>query len=97
MSKSKLQIIFLENLLGTIRSSRERVNSKLDFLSDQDRSKADEIVWEELKGVMHGLLCEFDGATSLADHGLVSIVDENGDSFDRYLHELCFDRLTNDE
>jgi hypothetical protein len=32
----------------------------------------------------------FDGGSGLADEGLVSVVDEDGIAFDRYLHEVCF-------
>ena len=97
MANSPLQDVLLENLTEIMRCSRTRVNEKIDFLKEEDQVKVDEIVWNEIKGIIHGVLCEFDGATSLADHGLISIVDENGQKFDRYLHELTFDKLKNSE
>ena len=97
MSDSPLQSILLENFTELMRASRSRVWNSTEFLSEQNRSLVDKIVWEEIKGIIHGVLCEFDGATSLADHGLISIVDEDGNEFDRFLHELSFDGLTKDE
>jgi hypothetical protein len=43
-----------------------------------------------MRGMYHGILVMFDGGTSLADEGLVSIVDEDGMPFQRWLHEICF-------
>jgi hypothetical protein len=30
-----------------------------------------------------------DGGSSLADHGLVRVIDDEGQTFDRFLHEIC--------
>lgn len=97
MSKSPLQPIFLDNLTAIMRASRARVLHGLRFLKEEVRVKVDEVVWKEIKGVIHGVLCELDGATSLANHGLVSVIDEEGNTFDRHLHELSFERLNAEE
>ena len=44
-----------------------------------------------LRGLYHGLFVIFDGGTALANEGLVSIVDEDGVAFERFLHETCFE------
>lgn len=48
------------------------------------------IVREEVRGLFHGNLVVFDGGSSLADHGMIKIVDEDGVPFDRSLHETGF-------
>jgi hypothetical protein len=53
-------------------------------------ANAGSVVEDELCGLYHGLFVIFDGGTALADEGLISIVDEDGESFDRFLHEVCF-------
>lgn len=97
MPQSPLQDIFLENLVEIMRSSRQRVLSRANFLTKSDQTKVDQIVWWEILGIVHGILCEFDGATSLADHGLISITDEDNNPFDKYIHELLFEKLNQDE
>ena len=52
--------------------------------------EAASIVADELRGLYHGLFVIFDGGTVLADDGSVSIVDDDGEPFDRFLHEICF-------
>ncbi|NHO66757.1 hypothetical protein G8770_14500 [Aestuariicella hydrocarbonica] len=92
-----LQEIFLKNLVGTIREARQRILADIDFLPEEEKKHLDAVVWEELQRLIHTFLCEFDGATPLADLGLISIVDENGQKFDRCLHELVFKDLEDDK
>ena len=47
--------------------------------------------------MLHGILVTFDGGSALAEKGLIRIVDENDDAFDRHLHELCFEYWPDDE
>lgn len=97
MPQSPLQDIFLENLIEIMRTSRQTILDRTNFLNTSDQTKVDQIVWWGILGIVHGILCEFDGSTSLADHGLISITDEDGNPFDRYIHELLFNKLNNDE
>jgi hypothetical protein len=53
-------------------------------------SPAAEVVDEELRGLYHGLLVIFDGGTALAEQGLVHLIDDEGRSFDCFLHEIWF-------
>jgi hypothetical protein len=87
MSRSDLQEPFLREYAATFLATRDRPVRRL---ADAPASDAEEIIEEELRGLYHGLLVIFDGGTALADDGLVSIVDEDGESFDRFLHEICF-------
>lgn len=79
MPQSPLQDAFMKELVLTAKASQARLARKLGC----DESA----VADELEGLCHGILVTFDGGSALADHGLVSIVDENGNAFDRNLHE----------
>jgi hypothetical protein len=59
------------------------VNSPTRFERLKGES-ADDLRRQEFLGV----LVMFDGGTALADLGLVSIVDEDGVAFQRFLHEI---------
>jgi hypothetical protein len=85
MSLSRLQDIFLRELVAT----NQRIARRLADLAPADSAARDAVLREELQGLYHGVLVIFDGGTALADHGLVSIVDDRGASFDRWLHEIC--------
>lgn len=47
-----------------------------------------EIVQDEIRGLYHGNLVIFDGGSSLADHGMIKIVDDRGIQFATHLHEI---------
>jgi hypothetical protein len=87
MSRSDLQEPFLREYAATFHATRDRLVRRL---KDASASDSEAIIEEELRGLYHGLLVTFDGGTALADIGLVSIVDESGKPFDRFLHEICF-------
>lgn len=72
---------------ATFRATQARIARRL---ADAPPSEAPTVIKDELRGLYHDLLVIFDGGTSLADQGLLSIVDEVGVAFDRYLHEICF-------
>jgi hypothetical protein len=57
----------------------------------KSKRKSEIFVFEELRGLYHGNLVVFDGGSSLADHGLIKIVDEEGTAFATNLHESCFE------
>ena len=59
-------------------------------MADASPGEATAIIEDELRGLYHGLLVIFDWGTALANEGLVSVVDEDGVAFDRYLHDICF-------
>ena len=71
----------------TFISTQKRIASRL---ADAPETAAADIVEDELRGLYHGLFVIFDGGTPLADEGLIQVVDEDGEKFDRFLHELCF-------
>jgi hypothetical protein len=87
MSRSRLQEKFMEELAATFRATQARIERRL---ADDTHANAPAIVEDELRGLYHGLLVTFDGASALANEGLVSIVDDDGVAFDRFLHEICF-------
>jgi hypothetical protein len=60
-------------------------------LTEAPATEAEAIVEDELRGLYHGLFVILDGGTALANQGLIHVVDEDGVSFDRFLHEVCFD------
>ena len=49
-----------------------------------------EIVRDEVRGPYHGNLVVLDGGSSLADTGLIKVVDDTGAVFDANLHEIGF-------
>lgn len=86
MSHSRLQEPFLREVAANFRATSDRIVLRVA----EDPTEAASIIEDEMRGLYHGLLVIFDGGTALADEGLVSIVDDDGELFDRYLHELCF-------
>jgi hypothetical protein len=82
--ESPLQEPFLRELAAAFRATQDRMARRL---CESEPGEHSNIVAEELKGLYHGLLVILDGGTSLADLGLISIVDENGIPFARGLHE----------
>lgn len=84
---SYLQEPFLKELVVGFKATQRRIMQRL--VNEPEASAA--IVEDELRGLYHGLLVTFDGGTALADQGLLSIVDDEGTEFVRYLHEICFD------
>lgn len=80
MSRSRLQEPFLREVAATFRATKARIV----------RHMAAAIVEDEMRGLYHGPFVILDGGTALANERLMRIVDEGGDAFDRYLHELCF-------
>jgi hypothetical protein len=59
-------------------------------LGEAPAAAAGSIVEDELRGLYHGMFVILDGGTALANEGLVRMVDEDGKTFDRFLHEICF-------
>jgi hypothetical protein len=90
MSVSQLQDVFLRELAETFAATRRRIVQRLEGIAPADVAARDAVVLEEMRGLYHGALVIFDGGTSLADRGLISIVDEDGVAFQRQLHEICF-------
>jgi hypothetical protein len=87
MSSSRLQEPFLREIAAMFAVTKDRI---LRRLSDSHTSNAECIIEDELRGLYHGLFVIFDGGSALADHGLVGVVDDEGQAFDRFLHEVCF-------
>ena len=87
MPRSRLQEPFLREFAATLRATQARIARRL---ANSSPPEADAIIEDELRGLYHGLLVIFDGGSGLADEGLISIVDEDGMPFDRFLHEICF-------
>lgn len=88
MSESRLQDPFLRELAETFRATQRRIRQRLAEAGAIDAGARDAIIQYELQGLFLGVLVIFDGGTALADQGLVRIVDEDGVTFDRFLHEI---------
>jgi hypothetical protein len=86
MSRSRLQEPFLCEVAASFRATKARIARRIA----ETPSEAVSIVEDEMRGLYHGLLVIFDGGSALADQGLISIVDDEGEPFDRFLHEVCF-------
>ena len=86
MSDSSLQEPFVRDVAANFAATKNRILRRIA----EAPSKASPIVEEELRGHYHGVFVIFDGGPVLADEGLISIVDEFGNEFDRSLHETCF-------
>ena len=95
MTKSDLQGPFLREFAANFQATRDRILSRLAGCGASPE-KAAEVVDDELRGLYHGVLVIFDGGMALADQGQVCIVDESGDAFDRFLHEICFEYWAED-
>ena len=86
MSRSRLQEPFMRDIAAAFVATKARIARRIA----EAPTAAQEIVEDEMPGLDHGLFVIFDGGTVLADEGLVWIVDEDGEPFDRLLHEICF-------
>ena len=86
MGRSRLQEPFIRELVENFRATQARIVRRIEVSPGEAAS----IVEEELRGLYHGIFVIFDGGSALANEGLVSIVDEDGEPFDRFLHEICF-------
>src|SRR5262245_20233822 len=87
MARSRLQEPFIREVAATFCATHARLAQRL---ADASPADAPAIVEDELRGLYHGLFVILDGGTALADEGLVSVVDEDGVAFERFLHETCF-------
>ena len=92
MPNSELQEPFMVELAECCHATAERITRRLSSVPEDQVST---IVRDELRGLYHGIFVVLDGGSSLADRGLVKIVDEEGNAFDRNLHERCFDHWPN--
>jgi hypothetical protein len=91
MSVSRLQEPFLRELAENFIATQRRVSRRLADVDPADIAARDAVLLDEMRGLYHGVLVMFDGGTSLANRGLISIVDEDGVAFQRRLHEICFE------
>ncbi|WP_145284754.1 hypothetical protein [Pirellulimonas nuda] len=91
MAKSYLQDDFLRVFAAGHKVAAKRLLRRLAEagLPSEIQSQAEAIVHDELRGLYHGSLVVFDGGSSLADEGLIKIVDDEGVPFISYLHEIC--------
>jgi hypothetical protein len=91
MKASPLQEPFLRVFAFGHKATAQRMTRRIAELGiDPDTVKMiDEILNDEMRGLYHGSLVVFDGGSCLADDGLIHIVDEDGITFDLYLHEIC--------
>ena len=86
MTRSSLQVPFMREIAAMFHATKSRIDRRIVDAPKESKS----IIEDELRGLYHGLFVTFDGGTSLADDGLIRIVDEHGETFDRFLHEQCF-------
>ena len=77
----------MREVAATFQATQARIVRRL---AEARSTNAEAIVEDELRGLYHGLFVILDGGTALANEGLVSVVDEDGEAFDRFLHEFCF-------
>jgi hypothetical protein len=87
MSRSRLQEPFVHEIAAMFRATRARM---LRRIAEAPAEPVANIIEDELRGLYHGLFVIFDGGSALAEEGLISIVDDDGIAFQRYLHEMCF-------
>jgi hypothetical protein len=87
MSQSRLQELFLREVAQTFLATKKRIVKRL---AEAPAAAVGTIVEDELRGLYHGMFVILDGGTALANEGLVRMVDEDGKTFDRFLHEICF-------
>lgn len=92
MPESYLQKEFLEVFADGHRATVERIASRISALDIPPEllARVREIIQDEMRGLYHGNLVVFDGGSSLADHGLIKIIDDEGTTFSTHLHEICF-------
>jgi hypothetical protein len=97
MQDSYLQEEFLRVFADSHRATAQRIVSKLMAagIPSGEETRVREIVQDELRGLYHGSLVVFDGGSSLADHGLINIVDDKGMAFSSRLHEIGFEVYDN--
>jgi hypothetical protein len=88
MERSRLQEPFVREVAENFRATHVRIARRL---ADSLPADSVAIIEEELRGLYHGLFVILDGGTSLADEGLISVVDDEGVAFERFLHETCFE------
>lgn len=88
MVRSRLQEPFVREVAVTFRATQAGI---LRRMAAAPPDEAAAILEDELQGLYHGLFVILDGGTALADEGLVSVVDEDGVPFERFIHETCFD------
>lgn len=86
MNRSRLQDPFMQDIAANFKATKARITRRIA----ETPNDVPAIVEDELRGLYHGLFVVFDGGTVLADDGLISIIDEEGEPFDRFLHEICF-------
>jgi hypothetical protein len=87
MSRSRLQEPFMREVATTFLATKGRITRRL---SEAHPSQAAAVIEDELRGLYHGVFVILDGGSALADAGLVRVVDDDGEPFDRFLHEFCF-------
>ena len=87
MAGSRMQEPFVREIAATFQATQARIARRLAEAASTD---ALAIVEDELRGLYHGLFVVLDGGSALADVGLVLLVDEDGRTLERSLHETCF-------
>lgn len=92
MADSYLEKEFLRVFADGHRATANRIVSRLMAagIPSAFEGRVNDIVQDEVRGLYHGSLVVFDGGSSLADHGLITIFDDEGIAFDRHLHEIGF-------
>jgi hypothetical protein len=90
MPHSYLQDEFLRVFADGHRATAGRIVSRLEALGIPSafHEQIREIVHNEVRGLYHGSLVVFDGGSSLANHGMVKIVDDEGTAFATHVHEI---------
>lgn len=92
MPESHLQNEFLRVFADGHKATSRRIISQLMAVGVPSElvGQITKIVHEEVRGLYHGNLVVFDGGSSLADHGLIKIIDDTGTQFNGNLHEIGF-------
>ena len=82
---SSMQEPFLREMALNFKMSLKGIATSLDV---EDDPEAMQKLEHQLQSLFHGILVTLDGGSALADEGLIYIVDESGQKFDRWLHEV---------
>lgn len=86
-----MQDPFMQEVARTFAATRDRLLRRL-----HEPENTSDVVDDELRGLYHGLFVILDGGSALAERGLITVVDEAGQPFDRFLHEICLEHWVND-
>ena len=73
--------VFSDELIDSYKILSERLSAPEDIEAFQ------KVVFDGMNGLIHSMLVMFDGGTRLSEYTNLSIIDDKGNEFPKYLHE----------